>query len=514
MSRRGLPRLAALASVAALAIAACGNGNITPAPSVAPTTLPSASPTAAPSASPTADPCTPGLQPTPGGKSSSGRIIQVGEKPHTLVRWFVGLGPGEDPPQIALLQTVVSNFNALQDKRTDGVEPILLSLEIVQHDTAVDILRNEIGTCNAPDLIGPMDIGARAGFPGEFVDLTPLIAAAGFGLSQYPANLLDAMKDGRTGALLGLPYGVIPSVIFYNKDLFDRAGLKYPPQKAGDPYTMPDGSKVPWNWDTVRAVAMKLSLDTNGKNATQAGFDPTKQAQFGFEFQAADGLAVAKAFGSGSFLGSDGKTAQFPDAWKAAWTWYYDGIWNDHFIASDSELGSVAPGGSDPVMFCCHWSGAHAANDKLKRWDIAVMPANAQGVINAPLDIETFAIDRNTTVAQRAFEAMTYVMTRSDLLAMFGASPYSGDQIAFYHANVDPQLAQQPPGNKVNWQVAIDMERFADIDNHATDIPNYARARDDYSRVFSTLATTEGLNMDMLFSAVTVELQADFDAAP
>jgi len=142
-----------------------------------------------------------------------------------------------------------------------------------------------------------MDIGARAGFPGEFVDLTPLIAAAGFGLSQYPANLLDAMKDGRTGALLGLPYGVIPVGHLLQQGPLRPGRPEVPTTEGWRPYTMPDGSKVPWNWDTVRAVAMKLSLDTNGKNATQAGFDPTKQAQFGFEFQAADGLAVAKAFG-------------------------------------------------------------------------------------------------------------------------------------------------------------------------------------------------------------------------
>ena len=504
-------RLAALASASALVASACGSAIITATPIATATVVPSAVATPSATATPAATRC---VAPTfsPDVKSGGG-LIEVNGTPHVVVRWFVGLGPGEDPAQIAVQQTVVNDFNALQDQRTDGVEPTLLSLEIVHSALAADILTSEIASCFMPDLIGPLDVATRTGLPGEFMDMTPLIAAAGLNLAQYPASLLDATKDGRTGSLLGLPYGVLPSVIFYNKDLFDQAGLKYPPQKAGDKYTMPNGTQVPWNWDTVRNIAMKLSLDANGRDATQAAFDATNQVQFGFEFQAAEDLGVASAFGSGSFLGADGRTAQFPDAWKAAWTWYNDGIWNDHFIASDTERNSVPPGAGDPVFSCCNWAGALAAGSKLKRWDIAVMPAGAQGMIAAPLEVETFAIDRNSLVAQRAFEAMTYIMSRPDLLAVYGVSPYTGDQLAFYRANADPHLAQLFPGNKVNWQVAIDMERFGDLQNQAADLPNFAAARADYSRAFATLATTHVLDLNKVFANVTAALQADFDAA-
>ena len=186
--------------------------------------------------------------------------------------------------------------------------------------------------------------------------MTPLIKAAGFDMTQYPAKLVDTMKDGQTGALLGIPYAVYPSYIFFNKDLFDEAGLEYPPQKVGDKYTMPDGSQVDWTWDTVRKIAMLLSVDKNGKDATQAGFDPANQTQFGFEFQWTEGRRLASAFGSGSLVAADGKTAQFPDVWKAGWKWYYDGIWKDHFIANDTERNSdlLAKGNSPLVRPCRH----------------------------------------------------------------------------------------------------------------------------------------------------------------
>ena len=525
LSSKAVARLAVLTSVVALSIGACGTVSPTATPSVAPT-VSSASPAAAPTATPTAGPCvapTFGPNDTPRGKS--GQIINIGGPPHTIVRWYVGLGPGEDPAQIALQQTVVNDFNVLQDKRTDGVEPILLSLEIVQNDQAVDILKTEIASCNAPDLIGPVDIKGRASLPGEFLDMTQLIARAGYDMTRYPPALINTMKDGLTGALLGLPYAVYPSYIFYNRDIFDAAGLKYPPQKVGDDYEMPGGARVPWNWGTVRNIAMKLSLDTHGRNATQAGFDPTSQTQFGFEFQWTEGRRLASAFGSGSFVAADKKTAQFPDDWKTAWTWYYNGIWRDHFIANDAQRnsdllakgnvlssGHAAMGHMFQWYICCMSAGGMAPG-AFKRWDIAVMPANGAGIVTAPTDVDTFVIDRNTLAAPQAFEAMAYLMSRMDLLAIYGGTPATGDRLRFYRDNVDPPLAKEFPGNVVDWQVALDMEGYAGSPNNQASLPNDAKATADADKIFSTLAKTPGLDVDQIFTDVTTALQADFDAA-
>jgi multiple sugar transport system substrate-binding protein len=513
MGRRGFSQIAALASVAVLAVSACSGSTATTAP-VASTGPVASTAVASP---------TPLVVGTPAGKS--GKIISVAGKDHILVRWFVGLGSGTNPAQITLQQTVVTDFNALQDKRTDGVMPIILSLEIVQNNTATDILKTEIASNNAPDLIGPVGIKGRAGFAGEFLDMTPLIAKAGYDMTKYPQSLVDTMKDGQTGALLGIPYAVYPSYIFFDKDLFDEAGLKYPPQKVGDKYTMPDGSKVDWTWDTVRNIAMLLSVDKNGKDATQAGFDPANQVQFGFEFQWTEGRRMASAFGSGAFVAADKKTAQFPDDWKTAWTWYYNGIWKDHFIANDTERnsdllakGNVLSSGHAAMghmfqWYICCMSADATKPGAFKKWDIAVMPANAAGKTTAPINIDTFTIDKNSAVAQRAFEVQAYIVTRLDLMALYGGTPAIGDQLGYFKTVVDPTFAKQFPGNVVNWQVALDMEGYAESPNHEAEMPNYIKAMDDYGKVFSTLATTQGLDMTKVFSDVTTALQADFSAA-
>jgi multiple sugar transport system substrate-binding protein len=514
---RRVRALATLASVAALAVAACGNGNITPAPSVGPSTAPSATPAATATMT---SPTTPCVRPTEPPTRGQSRPITVNGVKHILVRWFVGLGPGTTPAQITLQQTVVTDFNALQDQRTDGVEPILLSLEIVQNNTATSILEQEIQACNAPDLIGPVGLDGLAAFDGEFMDLTRLKGGSEFAVrGNYPQALLDTMRVGRAGALVGLPYAVSPSYIFYNKDLFDAAGLKYPPARVGNRYVMPDGASVPWNWDTVRNIAMTLSLDTSGRNATEPGFAPANQVQFGFELQSAEGRRLASAFGSGSFVGPDGR-AQFPDAWRTGWSWYYNGIWRDHFIANDGvrranvqAAGDVLSSGRTAmglVSGCCATPDATQSN-ALKRWDIAVLPANAAGETTAPADIETFAIDLNSAVPDRAFEAMAYIMSRLDLLAACGSVPAAGDRLAFYRQYVDPPLAKAFPGNSIDWQVALDMESYAAVPNQAAELPNDARATADYGKAFSTLATTPGLDMNKVFSDVTASLQADFE---
>jgi multiple sugar transport system substrate-binding protein len=502
MVRSGITRFAALASVVALAATACSSTA---------TTAPAAGSSASAGAL---------VTPAAGG---GGQIINVGGVDHVVVRWFVGLGSGTNPSQITAEQKVVTDFNALQDKTPTGTKgmPIMLSLEIVQNTTATDILKTELTANNAPDIIGPVGVKGRAAFPGTFADITPLAKAAGYDLTQYDPNVLKLLSTN--GVLDGFPYAVYPSMIFFNKDLFDEAQLPYPPQKVGDKYTL-DGQQVDWSWDTVRKLAMKLSVDSSGKDATQAGFDPTKQVQFGFHFMWYEGRRLGSVFGSGSFVAADGKTAQFPDPWKAAWAWYYNGIWTDHFIPNATEEGSSLLASGNPPssghvamaqMFqwydCC--MSASTPSKTIKKWDIAIEPSY-NGTITAPMDMDVFSITKASKDPQDSFIAMSYIASRGDLSATYGGIPLVGDQLTFYHKYIDEGLLNpQFPGNVVNWQVAIDMEKYAPAIHHEASMPNYIKSQDDYSKVWSTLNAKAGQNMDDVYKAVVTALQADFDAA-
>jgi multiple sugar transport system substrate-binding protein len=84
------------------------------------------------------------------------------------------------------------------------------------------------------------------------IDKTDLMDAA-----KYPAKLYEPWKfDGKS--MFGCPENVQTMVFYYNKDLFDKAGVKYPDDT--------------WTWDDVVAAAEKLTV-RQGSKVTQWGLD-------------------------------------------------------------------------------------------------------------------------------------------------------------------------------------------------------------------------------------------------
>ncbi len=96
---------------------------------------------------------------------------------------------------------------------------------------------------------------------GVFMDLTECLADAEPGtagdLSDYYPGILAVNEY--EGGIYGLPWIAQPVVTYYNKALFDAAGLDYP---------TPD-----WTWDDFIEMAKALTLDTNGDGTVdQWGF--------------------------------------------------------------------------------------------------------------------------------------------------------------------------------------------------------------------------------------------------
>ena len=208
--------------------------------------------------------------------------------------------------------------------------------------------RREIAAGNAPDIIGPVGVEGLNLFADQLLDLKPQIAATGYTSTGVDQSLVDFFNSlGQNGATVGLPFAVYPSFIFYNQDLFEEAGLPLPPTKVGDLY---DGK--PWDLDALRTLAMKLTVDKNGKDATEAGFDPDNIEQWGFDSQYMDNYnarAETAFFGAGSLLAADGKTAVMPDYIAQGEKWYNDGVWKDHFIPTANQVASDLLSGGQRV---------------------------------------------------------------------------------------------------------------------------------------------------------------------
>ncbi len=416
------------------------------------------------------------------------------------IRWFVGLGTGGNPEQIEAQEAVVEAFNASQDE-------INLVLEIVQNDVAYDTLSTQIASGNAPDIIGPVGIRGANAFNGRWLDLQPLVDASGYDLSRWTQEQVDVWRTDE--GLVGLPFGVFPAMMFYNKALFDEAGLPYPPQEFGADY---DGK--PWNMDTVREISQFLTVDANGNDATSPDFDPDNVIQFGYVDQWSEPQRFATMFGAGSMTNDDG-TPNVPSQWVDGFKWYYDGVWTDNFIPSqdyaDSDLlaagnpfdsGNVAMAHTHLWYICCLAGVADS-------WDLAVVP-EYNGETTAALHADVFRILNTTEHPEEAFEVLTYLVGEGApaLLDVYGAMPADVTLQDAFFAKQDETYTQG-----VNWQVAVDSLAFPDIPSHEQDMPNFLKSQDRWGAFWSALNTTPGLDVDAEVSSLLADLETIYAEA-
>lgn len=504
MPRRTMALLATLFLLLPI-LAACGQQSAAPPPAQPATSAPvgEAQPTSAPAgeAQPTSAPAEPEptVAPTPTPVAVN-TFNEADAKGRTVIRWYVGLGAGNQPAQIPLEQEAVEKFNQSQDK-------IYLSLEIIDNNQAFNTLATQIAAGNPPDIIGPVGVRGRNAFKGQLLDMTELIKANNVDLREYPQSLVDFYNVEGQGQI-GLPYAIYPSYIYFNKELFDEAELPYPPQKFGETY---DGK--PWNMETFRELAMKLTVDENGNDATSAEFNPDKIVQFGFNAQwVNDARSMGTFFGAGSLVGSDGK-AQIPDAWQAGWQWFYNGIHKDHFIPNDSYVNSDTFGNSNVFnsgKLAMAWTHVWytCCNDQVANWDIAVVPSYGNTPV-AKLHADTFSIMNSTKHPQQAFEVLQYLLASPELTEAYGAMPAkSSDQAAFF-ANLDEKFAATNK-SKVNWQVAIDSLAYPDNPSHEEDLPNFLKAQDALSTFATNLRSSPDLDITAEIATLQETLQGIF----
>lgn len=105
--------------------------------------------------------------------------------------------------------------------------------------------------------------------------------------------LIQQMADYKTQSKLwALPKDSAVYAIYYNKDMFDKAGLPYPKQE--------------WTFDDFRKIAKELTVDKNGNPASSSKFDPKAIAQWGMQW--------AEPWPSGD--------PWQPTAWGVAGPWY------------------------------------------------------------------------------------------------------------------------------------------------------------------------------------------------
>ncbi len=428
----------------------------------------------------------------------------VPQKDRVQIYWYIGLGAGSQPAQIPAEKAFADKFNASQ-------KDIQLIPIIVDNKYARDNLTAQIAAGNAPDIVGPVGTAGRAAFPGAWADLTPLIKEANYDTSDIDPAFLQFYQA--EGALQGLPFAIYPESVYVNKDLFKEAGLELPPQKYGDKYTL-DGKQVEWNFDTLTEVAKRLTVDKSGNDATAANFDRNNIVQYGYIAQWTDGgRAMGTLFGAS--LPFDNGKAVISDNWKAAWKWYYEGIWGKSpfiptaaVVNGDLMKGNAFSSGKVAMATTHTWYTCCIDPKVVPNWDLAVMPSY-NGKITAKMHGDTFAILSASKHPKEAFQVYMYMLNEGakDLYAIYGGLPAKKADQADYLKSLDEKFAP----NKVNWQVALDSIQYMDVPNHELYIPNYSKAMDLFTSLTSDIEGNDKLDMDKRIEQLTSDLQKVYD---
>lgn len=207
-------------------------------------------------------------------KAISGRVIQV-----LCTALVLASGLGTAGAQATCDQDLTFTFwGSPQEKR--AVEDMIASFNAAnpgirvrgQHiPTDYGIKLNTMIAGGTPPDAGYL--GADMALPwaeeGLLLDLTPYFEQDPAASERFPNTFYKL--DGK---IYGSWTVAETMLMYYNKDAFDQAGLKYPPATA----------EAAWTWDEFVTVAKKLTRDRNGNDATSPDFDPSNIQTYGVSF--------------------------------------------------------------------------------------------------------------------------------------------------------------------------------------------------------------------------------------
>ena len=418
------------------------------------------------------------------------------------IRIFVGFGTGTGEDQIRDEEALAYRFNSER-------EDIEVEWMITPWDEHTAKFSAMLAAGDPPDICMPIGIGGVAQFYDEdvWMDIQPYIDRDNYDMSDFYGPTVELHKYEK--GTLGLPMAVYPSFIYYNKDLFDAAGVDYPPHEWGT---------AEWTFDKLVQVAQQLTLDSKGNNAASPGFDPNDIVQWGYDESWMDVAGLARQFGSKAANGvsDDYKTALFntkPLVERAQWM--SDAIWKWHIAASSEQSSVFYDTAGDPfesgkvAMWYCHtWMMGEAYAEAPFAWDIGAVPTGPYGDLSAQVDADTFVMPAAGKHPDEAWEVAKWMCAPGNLevLALtWGSVPArKSGQEAFLK-----MLKEKFPN--VDEKVLFTAIEYGDIPNHEGWLPQPSKMGDAVSAAMDLILTGENKDAQQVMEGLNKTVQGYLD---
>jgi multiple sugar transport system substrate-binding protein len=254
---------------------------------------------------------------------------------------------------LAMLNGFAESFKA---KHPD----VTVNFETIPPGDYTQKLTFQLAGGNPPDAGWMMeDAASTFANAGVIEDLAPTLnATEGYDFADFSEPALGLWTS--QGKVYGVPFSTSPFVIFYNKDMFDKAGIE-------DPLTL--AAKGEWDMETFQEVARRLT-EANGK--------------FGFEFKDGQGydtrimhalMPPIRAYG-GDVWSNQECGFDKPEA-VAAVQQLHDMVFKDKSIVPPGETGDYFSGNA--AMTINQISRASLMEKAGFRWGIAPLPTGPAG---------------------------------------------------------------------------------------------------------------------------------------
>lgn len=162
------------------------------------------------------------------------------------------------PDEAASTQAVLDIYNASQ-------EEVFVELMAIPNEQYTTKLQTMAVAGEMPDC-GIMNENGVLAFAnaGLLADVSDMYANR----DSQPLEAVTFISEGTPVAYSGCNEILM---LYYNKDMFDAAGLDYPPATIEDA----------WSWDEFVEVAKQLTIDKDGKKPGEDGFDAENIVQYG-----------------------------------------------------------------------------------------------------------------------------------------------------------------------------------------------------------------------------------------
>jgi multiple sugar transport system substrate-binding protein len=290
------------------------------------------------------------------------------------------------PEELDVWKKIVADFESAHPD-------ITVQVEVSEWESYWTKLKTLLAAGTPPDIFAIdapyyLDYQTR----GVLLNLQPYIDAEPNILADVYPETLKAYQTPE--GYFGLPRDFQTIVVFYNKDMFDAAGVPYP---TGD-----------WTYDDFRAIAKTLTKDHDGDGVTD---------QYGFATDLWDmelfWSEVIWAFGGDIISPDHTKTLIGTPEARRAWQFIYDMMFVDKSMPDSTTSaqygGDLFQAGKAAMTTIGHWAvpGYAAANLK---FDVAPMPKGPAGRATS-VNSAGFVIAKATKNPDAAWQFLKFVIS-------------------------------------------------------------------------------------------------------